>query len=45
MDVICIMWAIITGRPAKRSHAGIIFAQWSKNGFFAPHGRLVASQM
>jgi len=22
---------------AKRSHAGIVFTQWSKNGFFAPH--------
>jgi len=27
---------------AKRSHAGIVFTQWSKNGFFAPQGRHVA---
>ena len=27
---------------AYRSHAGIVFTQWSKNGFFAPQGRHVA---
>jgi len=27
---------------AKRSHAGIVFTQWSKNGFIAPQGRHVA---
>jgi len=27
---------------AKYSHAGIVFTQWSKNGFFAPQGRRVA---
>jgi len=27
---------------AKRSHAGIVFTQWSKNGVFAPQGRHVA---
>ena len=27
---------------AKRSHAGIVFTYWSKNGFFAPQGRHVA---
>jgi len=27
---------------AQRSHAGIVFTHWSKNGFFAPQGRHVA---
>jgi len=27
---------------AKRSHAGIVVIQWSKNGVFAPQGRHVA---
>ena len=27
---------------AKRSHAGIVFTHWPKNGFFAPQGRHVA---
>jgi len=27
---------------AQRSHAGIAFSQWSKNGFFAPQGRYIA---
>jgi len=26
----------------KRSHAGIVFTQWSKNGFFAPQWRHIA---
>jgi len=26
----------------KCSYAGIVFTQWSKNGFFAPQGRHVA---
>jgi len=26
---------------AKHSHAGIVFTQWSKNGFFIPQGRRV----
>ena len=27
---------------AQLSHAGIVFTQWSKNGFFAPQGRHIA---
>ena len=34
-------WRVYCYRQAcaKRSHAGIAFTQWSKNGFFAPYGR------
>ena len=36
------MVALCRQACAQRSHAGIVFTQWFKNGFFAPQGRHVA---
>jgi len=33
-----IVGIFITGSHANHSHAGIVFTQWSKNGFYVPQG-------
>jgi len=43
MQCILVYLAILYRQAyAKRSHAGVVFTHWFKNGVFAPQGRHVA---